>query len=142
MIDQFGRRVEYVRVSVTDKCNLRCVYCMPLEGLDWLKRESLLSYEEIASVLRTMAGMGLKKVRITGGEPLVRKDLSHLVRMVADIPGIEDISLSTNAVLLGDQAQELRDSGVRRVNVSLDSLQESPWSASPRTPSRPTDWTP
>ena len=134
MIDQFGRRVEYVRVSVTDKCNLRCVYCMPLEGLDWLKRESLLSYEEIASVLRTMAGMGLKKVRITGGEPLVRKDLSHLVRMVADIPGIEDISLSTNAVLLNDQAQELRDSGVRRVNVSLDSLQEERVDAIARRP--------
>ena len=134
MIDQFGRRVEYVRVSVTDKCNLRCVYCMPLEGLDWLKRESLLSYEEIASVLRTMAGMGLEKVRITGGEPLVRRDLSHLVRMVADIPGIEDISLSTNAVLLGDQAQELRDSGVRRVNVSLDSLQEERVDAIARRP--------
>ena len=134
MIDQFGRRVEYVRVSVTDKCNLRCVYCMPLGGLDWLKRESLLSYEEIASVLRTMAGMGLKKVRITGGEPLVRKDVSNLVRMVADIPGIEDISLSTNAVLLGDQAQELRDSGVSRVNVSLDSLQEERVDAIARRP--------
>ncbi len=134
MIDQFGRRVEYVRVSVTDKCNLRCVYCMPLEGLDWLKRESLLSYEEIASVLRTMAGMGLKRVRITGGEPLIRKDLSHLVRMVNEIPGIEDISLSTNAVLLGDQAQELRDAGIRRVNVSLDSLQEDRVDAIARRP--------
>jgi cyclic pyranopterin phosphate synthase len=134
MIDQFGRRVEYVRVSVTDKCNLRCVYCMPLDGLDWLKRESLLSYEEIASVLRTMAGMGLKRVRITGGEPLVRKDLSHLIRLVAAIPGIEDISLSTNAVLLGDQAQELRDSGVSRVNVSLDSLQEERVDAIARRP--------
>jgi cyclic pyranopterin phosphate synthase len=107
---------------------------MPLDGLDWLKRESLLSYEEITSVLRTMAGMGLKKVRITGGEPLVRKDLSHLVRMVAEIPGIEDISLSTNAVLLGDQAQELRDSGVSRVNVSLDSLQEERVDAIARRP--------
>ena len=134
MKDQFGRRVEYVRVSVTDKCNLRCVYCMPLEGLDWLKRENLLSYEEIASVLRTMAGMGLKKVRITGGEPLVRKDLPHLVRMVSEIPGIEDISLSTNAVLLGDLAQELRDSGVSRVNVSLDSLQEERVDAIARRP--------
>ena len=134
MKDQFGRRVEYVRVSVTDKCNLRCVYCMPLEGLDWLKRENLLSYEEIASILRTMAGMGLEKVRITGGEPLVRKDLPHLVRMVSEIPGIEDISLSTNAVLLGDQAQELRDSGVNRVNVSLDSLQEERVDAIARRP--------
>ena len=134
MIDQFGRRVEYVRVSVTDKCNLRCVYCMPLDGLDWLKRESLLSYEEIASVLRTMAGMGLEKVRITGGEPLVRKDLPRLVGMVAEIPGIVDISLSTNAVLLADQVQALRDAGVRRVNVSLDSLQEERVDAIARRP--------
>ena len=134
MIDQFGRRVEYVRVSVTDKCNLRCVYCMPLEGLEWLKRESLLSYEEIASVLRTLAGMGLEKVRITGGEPLVRKDLPRLVGMVAEIPGIVDISLSTNAVLLGDQAQALRDAGISRVNVSLDSLQEERVDAIARRP--------
>ncbi len=134
MIDQFGRRVEYLRISVTDKCNLRCVYCMPLEGLEWLKRESLLSYEEIASVLRTMAGMGLKRVRISGGEPLIRKDLSHLVRMVAEIPGIDDISLSTNAVLLADQAQELRDAGISRVNVSLDSLQEERVDAIARRP--------
>ena len=134
MIDQFGRRVEYVRVSVTDKCNLRCVYCMPLDGLDWLKRESLLSYEEIASVLRTMAGMGLEKVRITGGEPLVRKDLPRLVEMVAEIPGIVDISLSTNAVLLADQAQALRDAGISRVNVSLDSLQEERVDAIARRP--------
>ena len=134
MIDQFGRRVEYVRVSVTDKCNLRCVYCMPLDGLDWLKRESLLSYEEIASVLRTLAGMGLEKVRITGGEPLVRKDLPRLVGMVAEIPGIVDISLSTNAVLLADQAQALRDAGIRRVNVSLDSLQEERVDAIARRP--------
>ena len=134
MIDQFGRRVEYLRVSVTDKCNLRCVYCMPLDGLDWLKRDSLLSYEEIASVLRTMAGMGLEKVRITGGEPLVRKDLPSLVRMVAEIPGIVDISLSTNAVLLADQAQALRDAGIRRVNVSLDSLQEERVDAIARRP--------
>ncbi len=134
MIDQFGRRVEYLRVSVTDKCNLRCVYCMPLEGLDWLKRESLLSYEEIASVLRTMAGMGLEKVRITGGEPLVRKDLPSLVGMVAEIPGIVDISLSTNAVLLADQAQALRDAGISRVNVSLDSLQEERVDAIARRP--------
>jgi len=134
MIDQFGRRVEYLRVSVTDKCNLRCVYCMPLDGLDWLKRESLLSYEEIASVLRTMAGMGLQKVRITGGEPLVRKDLPRLVEMVAEIPGIVDISLSTNAVLLGGQAQALRDAGISRVNVSLDSLQEDRVDAIARRP--------
>lgn len=122
MIDQFGRSVEYLRISVTDKCNLRCVYCMPLHGMEWLKRESLLSYEEIATVVSTMAGMGLRRVRITGGEPLVRKNLHHLVGMLAEIPGIEEISLSTNAVLLADQARALRDAGVHRVNISLDSL--------------------
>ncbi len=122
MIDQFGRRVEYLRVSVTDKCNLRCVYCMPEEGLPWLKREQLLSYEEIAEIVRTMAGMGLKRVRITGGEPLVRRDLPDLVKMIAAVPEIDDLSLSTNAVLLEDQAEALRDAGIQRLNVSLDSL--------------------
>ena len=123
MIDQFGRTVRYLRVSVTDKCNLRCVYCMPLEGLDWLKREEILTYEEIAEVVRTMAGMGLERVRITGGEPLIRRDLSDLVKMIADVPEIEDLSLSTNAVLLADQAEALKQAGVQRLNISLDSLQ-------------------
>ena len=122
MIDQFGRRVEYLRVSVTDKCNWRCVYGMPEEGLPWLKREQLLSYEEIAEIVRTMAGMGLKRVRITGGEPLVRRDLPDLVKMIAAVPQIEDLSLSTNAVLLEEQAEALRDAGIQRLNVSLDSL--------------------
>jgi len=122
MIDQFGRAVEYLRISVTDKCNLRCVYCMPIEGLPWLKREDLLSYEEIEQIVRTMAGMGLRRVRITGGEPLVRRDLPDLVRMIAAVPEIEDLSLSTNAVLLEDQAEELRAAGIQRLNVSLDSL--------------------
>jgi len=122
MRDGFGRRVEYLRISVTDKCNLRCVYCMPEEGLPWLKREALLSYEEIAEIVRQMAPMGLSKLRITGGEPLVRRDLPRLVRMLRDIPGIADIALSTNAVLLDEQAGALRDAGVDRLNVSLDSL--------------------
>jgi cyclic pyranopterin phosphate synthase len=122
MHDGFGRRVEYLRISVTDKCNLRCVYCMPVEGLPWLKREELLSYEEIADVVRAMAGMGLRKLRITGGEPLVRRDLSTLVRKLRAVDGIEDIALSTNAVLLEEQADELRAAGIDRLNVSLDSL--------------------
>jgi GTP 3',8-cyclase len=122
MKDQFGRRVEYLRISVTDKCNLRCVYCMPLEGLPWLKREELLSYEEIEKIVRTMAGMGLRRVRITGGEPLIRRDVPELIEMIAAVPGIEDLSLSTNAVLLADQAEALRSAGVTRLNVSLDSL--------------------
>ena len=124
MIDQFGRRVEYLRVSVTDKCNLRCIYCMPLEGLTWLKRDELLNYEEIETVVRTMAGMGLRRVRITGGEPLIRRDLPDLIRKISAIPEIEDLSLSTNAVLLADQAQDLRDAGIQRLNISLDSLQQ------------------
>jgi cyclic pyranopterin phosphate synthase len=122
MEDGFGRRIEYLRISVTDKCNLRCVYCMPEEGLPWLTRDELLSYEEIATVVRVMAGMGLRRVRLTGGEPLVRKDLPELVRMIDSVPGIEDIALSTNGVLLGPFAEALREAGLDRVNISLDSL--------------------
>jgi cyclic pyranopterin phosphate synthase len=122
MKDSFGRRIEYLRVSVTDKCNLRCVYCMPVEGLPWLKREEILHYEEIAAIVRTMAAMGLRRVRLTGGEPLVRRDIAELARMIAATPGIDDLALSTNAVLLADLADELRAAGVRRLNVSLDSL--------------------
>jgi len=122
MRDGFGRRIEYLRISVTDKCNLRCVYCMPEEGLPWLRRDALLSYEEITEIIATMAPLGLRSVRITGGEPLVRRDLHVLVRSLAAVPGISDIALSTNAVLLADQAEALRDAGVNRLNVSLDSL--------------------
>jgi GTP 3',8-cyclase len=122
MSDGFGRRIEYLRISVTDKCNLRCVYCMPEEGLPWLGRSEILTYEEICEIVRVMAGMGLRKVRLTGGEPLVRRDLHHLVAGIRAIAGIQEISLSTNAVLLRDQAPALRAAGVDRVNVSLDSL--------------------
>ena len=134
MLDQFGRRIEYLRISVTDKCNLRCVYCMPLHGLPWLKRAELLSYEEIAEIVRVMAGMGLRRVRITGGEPLVRRDVPSLIGMLAAVPGIRDIALSTNAVLLGDQADALREAGVDRVNVSLDSLRPDRVDAIARRP--------
>jgi cyclic pyranopterin phosphate synthase len=134
MRDGFGRRVEYLRISVTDKCNLRCVYCMPMQGLEWLPREELLSYEEIASVVHTMARMGLRRVRLTGGEPLVRRDLPALVRLLAAVPGIEDISLSTNAVLLAPLAAELREAGVQRLNISLDSLQPARMDALSRRP--------
>ena len=134
MIDQFGRRVEYLRISVTDKCNLRCVYCMPLHGMEWLRRHDLLSYEEIAKVVRVMAGMGLRRVRFTGGEPLVRKDVAELVREVAEVPGITDLSLSTNAVLLEEQADALRAAGIGRVNISLDSLRPERVDAIARRP--------
>ena len=128
MKDAFGRQVEYLRISVTDKCNLRCVYCMPLEGMPWMRRSELLTYEEIQHVVRVMAGMGLRRVRITGGEPLVRRDLPELVRRIAGVDGIEDLSLSTNAVLLADQA------GIRRINVSLDSLRPERVEAIARRP--------
>jgi cyclic pyranopterin phosphate synthase len=134
MKDAFGRRVEYLRISVTDKCNLRCVYCMPLEGMPWVRRSELLTYEEIEHVVRVMAGMGLRRVRITGGEPLVRRDLPELVRRIADVEGIDDLSLSTNAVLLADQAEALREAGIRRINVSLDSLRPERVEAIARRP--------
>jgi cyclic pyranopterin phosphate synthase len=122
MHDQFGRRIDYLRISVTDKCNLRCTYCMPVQGLDWIDRDEFLTYEEIASVVRQMAGWGLRRVRITGGEPLVRRDLPDLVHLLSEIPGIEDIAVSTNAVLLPQFGRELHDAGARRLNVSLDTL--------------------
>ena len=134
MTDGFGRRIEYLRISVTDKCNLRCVYCMPEEGLPWLRREEILRYEEIAEIVGVMAGLGLRRLRITGGEPLVRRDLATLVRLLRAIPGIEDIALSTNAVLLPELAEELRDAGVNRVNISLDSLRPERIDAISRRP--------
>lgn len=134
MRDGFGRRIEYLRISVTDKCNLRCVYCMPEEGLPWLKRAQLLSYEEITAIVQVMARMGLRRIRITGGEPLVRRDLAALVRMLAATPGIDDIALSTNAVLLAPIADELRAAGVSRVNISLDSLRPERVDAIARRP--------
>lgn len=136
MKDQFGRRISYLRVSVTDKCNLRCTYCMPVEGLDWIPKPELLSYEEIAEIVGQMAELGLSRVRITGGEPLVRRDLQELVGMLAAIPQIQDISLSTNAVLLPRFADELRRAGVRRVNISLDTLRRDRFEAIARRPAR------
>jgi len=134
MTDGFGRTVEYLRISATDKCNLRCVYCMPEEGLPWLKREQLLSYEEIGAIVRTMAGMGLKRVRLTGGEPLVRQDIVKLVEIIHSVPTIDDISLTTNAVLLDRMADDLRAAGVNRINVSLDSLRPDRVDAIARRP--------
>lgn len=136
MRDQFGRRIDYLRVSVTDKCNLRCTYCMPVEGLDWIPRPELLTYEEIASVVRQMAELGLRRVRLTGGEPLVRRDLPDLVRLLRGIPAIEDIALSTNAVLLPQFAAELRDAGLDRVNISVDTLRRERFEAIARRPVR------
>jgi GTP 3',8-cyclase len=122
LTDSWGREIKSVRVSVTDKCNFRCTYCMPAEGLDWLARAEVLSFEEIARLVAVLARLGVDEVRLTGGEPLVRRDLPLLVRMLADTPGVRDLSLTTNGVLLDRLAQPLVDAGLRRINVSLDSL--------------------
>ena len=122
MRDQFGRRIDYLRISVTDKCNLRCTYCMPVGGLDWIPKPELLTYEEITEIVRQLASVGLRRVRLTGGEPLVRQDLASLAEMISSIPAIEDLALSTNAILLPKFADALRSAGVRRINVSLDTL--------------------
>ncbi|NNK48858.1 MAG: GTP 3',8-cyclase MoaA [Gemmatimonadetes bacterium] len=136
MKDQFGRRIDYLRISVTDKCNLRCTYCMPVEGLDWIDRAEFLTYEEIASVVRQMAGQGLRRIRLTGGEPLVRRDLPDLVRLLSEIPQIEDIAISTNAILLPQFGSDLRDAGASRVNVSLDTLKRERFRDLARRPER------
>ena len=120
--DSWGREIKSLRVSVTDKCNFRCRYCMPAEGLEWLDRTEVLSFEEIARLVRVLARMGVDEVRLTGGEPLVRRDLPVLVEMLAGTPGVHDLSLTTNGVLLDRFAEPLVDAGLRRLNVSLDSL--------------------
>ena len=124
LVDSFGRRVEYLRISVTDKCNLRCVYCMPEEGLPWLKKDQLLTYEEIREIVGVLAPLGLKRIRLTGGEPLVRKDLPRLVELLSSVPGIDDLSISTNGVLLDRLAGTLKAAGATRVNISLDSFRK------------------
>ncbi len=122
MIDSYGRTIDYLRVSVTDRCNFRCVYCMLEEGAPVAPKEDILTFEEIERLLRISAGLGVRKVRLTGGEPLVRKDIVELTRRVAAISGIEDLSLTTNGFLLGSLAQPLKLAGLSRVNISLDTL--------------------
>ncbi len=122
MIDPFGRAIRYVRISVTDRCNLRCSYCMPDGYLGGERPEDVLSYEEIGTIAEALAGLGVRKFRLTGGEPLVRRDLPVLVRRLASLPGVEDVALSTNAVLLRAHAADLAAAGLKRVNISLDTL--------------------
>ncbi len=121
MRDRFNRTHDDLRVSVTDRCNLRCSYCMPEEPV-WFPRNQILDYEEMRRLVRVFAAHGVRKVRVTGGEPLVRKDVTRFIRLLADTPGIDDISLTTNGVLLEAMAKPLADAGLNRVNVSLDSL--------------------
>ena len=120
--DQFGRSIEYLRISVTDRCNFRCVYCMPEEGMQWLPKSAILSYEEIQEVVRQLAPLGLRRLRITGGEPTIRPQIHELVRMLRAVPEITDIALSTNGVRLPEIGRLLRDAGLDRVNMSVDSL--------------------
>jgi cyclic pyranopterin phosphate synthase len=122
LVDGHGRSIGDVRISVTDRCNFRCQYCMPAEGLPWLNRDSLLSYEEIARLVALLSSMGVHDVRLTGGEPLVRRELWRLVEMLSGIEGVRDLSLTTNGYLLARQVDELVAAGLKRLNVSLDSL--------------------
>jgi len=122
--DAFKRPINYLRISVTDRCNLRCIYCLPSEGIDLLPHGEILTYEEIVTVARLAAELGINKIRLTGGEPLVRANLPELVNMLADIDAIDDISLTTNGVLLEKYAAEFKKAGLKRVNVSLDSLKQ------------------
>ncbi|MGH2517501.1 MAG: GTP 3',8-cyclase MoaA, partial [Ktedonobacterales bacterium] len=122
LVDSYGRHIRNLRISVTDKCNFRCVYCMPAEGLPWLARAEILTYEEIERIVRVAATMGIEQVRLTGGEPTVRRELPSLIRMLKAVPGLRSLSLTTNGVLLSRLAAPLAEAGLTRINVSLDSL--------------------
>ena len=122
LVDPFGRKIEYVRLSVTDKCNLRCFYCMPKGFKDFEQPENWLTFDEIERVIKAFAELGVARVRLTGGEPLVRKNIAQLSQRLTALPGIKDLSLSTNATLLDDHADNLKQAGISRINVSLDSL--------------------
>ena len=122
MRDQFGRDINYLRISVVDRCNLRCLYCMPAHGAGFEAWKELLNYEEIATLTKCFAELGIRKVRLTGGEPLVRKDIAELIFRIREIPEIHEMALSTNGVFLKDQARKLKQAGLNRVNISLDTL--------------------
>ncbi|MGD9568919.1 MAG: GTP 3',8-cyclase MoaA [Sedimentibacter sp.] len=123
MLDKKGRTIDYLRVSLTDRCNLRCIYCMPEGGIDKKCHEEILRFEEVEKIITACAALGVKKVRFTGGEPLVLKGLDKLIKHTASMPEINDISLTTNGILLADMAEDLKKAGLKRVNISLDTLQ-------------------
>jgi GTP 3',8-cyclase len=134
LVDGFSRPITYLRISVTDKCNLRCVYCMPEGGLPWLRRDEILSYEEIVEIVRAAAAVGVRSIRLTGGEPLLRRELSGLVGAISSLPGIDDVALSTNGLLLHEQAEALAAAGLRRINLSLDTLRADRFETIARRP--------
>ena len=129
IVDRYGRTFTYLRVSVTDLCNLRCVYCMPDEGMKWLPRDEILSFEEIVTVVEAAAAVGVFKIRLTGGEPLVRSDIATLAGMVARVPGITDLALTTNGTRLAELAEPLARAGLKRINISLDTLDPAKFKA-------------
>lgn len=122
LIDRFGRKHTYLRISVTDRCNLRCAYCMPADGLKWKEKEEILTYEEITRLAGIFANLGVTKIRLTGGEPLVRRDLHLLIERLSHLKGIETIAMTTNAVLLSGQSRLLKNAGLQAINISLDTL--------------------
>ena len=122
MKDSHGRTIDYLRISLTDRCNFRCIYCMPEDGVQSLAHEDILRIEEIEQAVRVAAGMGIRSIRLTGGEPLVRLGVVDLVRAIAHTPGIENVSMTTNGVLLPKMADDLKQAGLSRVNISLDTL--------------------
>jgi cyclic pyranopterin phosphate synthase len=122
LVDSYGRRIKSMRISITDKCNFRCTYCMPAEGLPWLKKSQILSYEELERITRVAVSIGIEQVRLTGGEPLVRRDVPEFVRQLRKIEGLRSLSITTNGILLKQQAKALAEAGLTRINVSLDSL--------------------
>src|SRR3954453_8355231 len=135
--DGHGRRIRDVRVSVTDRCNFRCQYCMPAEGLPWLERDAVLHFEELERIVALLASMGVHAGRLTGGEPLVRRDFPRLAAMLAAVEGVEDLAVTTNGYLLERDAAALVEAGIRRFNVSIDSLQRDRFFAMTRRDALP-----
>ncbi|MEE1188586.1 MAG: GTP 3',8-cyclase MoaA [Acutalibacteraceae bacterium] len=133
MTDRYGRTIDYLRVSVTDRCNFRCVYCMPPDGIPSVSHDDILRYEELLRIIRLFAELGIKHIRLTGGEPTVRRGLVKLIREIHDMPGIESISMTTNGLLLPEMLDDLKDAGLSSVNISLDTLKEERFDEITRT---------
>jgi cyclic pyranopterin phosphate synthase len=122
MTDAFGRVARKLRISITDRCNMRCVYCMPHNNTEWFEEDNVLSYDEILRLTTVFAGLGIKKIRVTGGEPTVRPKIEHLISSLSKVNGIESISMTTNGLLLYDKVRQLKENGLGSVNISLDTL--------------------
>ncbi|MBO6203724.1 MAG: radical SAM protein, partial [Selenomonas sp.] len=134
MQDQYERKIEYVRISLTDRCNLRCRYCMPEAGVAKMRHEDILTFAEILRIVQTLAALGVKKVRLTGGEPLVRRNIAELIHAIRQIPGIEQVVLTTNGVLLSAMGADLVRAGLTGLNISLDTLQPETFAEITRRP--------